>query len=564
MYQLSLPLCSASIFAIFAVSPALDAAPFKWRTVVDNGYAAPRSSAARFFSYNQPSVSQTGLVVFRARAKLTKSGGEPIRGIFVRNMSLQASRASIGMIAGNVDPFQLVPPPNNIATPGPAAFNEFPSFPRISATGYTVAFRGQSQPSWQDPILGKLGGTSGVYSNPAGDLGTVVRNIEAVAGFTQYLVPPEAVMNAEPARFEQFPGAPAVEGNGTVAFKGNYADGSSSRTGIFFRSSISSSEPVHAVAWSGLPIPDGQGEPTAGVFGSTAPPSVARGQVVFTGFDNEENPTAGGIMIGKLEQSPEVRAMLSIGDEVPEVADARFTRFGESLSFDGRYISFWGAWGTETIDGQRDPAGWTDIVVTCPNEGNNARRQACIDQDDNGVPGDGIYTLSVPTHQGIFVHDKDRRVTRLIARTGDGDGFRDFLFWNFSGAPPGTGSGHGGDSGDEGADREPPRWRSSAFSAVSHGEDRDRYRPIKVAFKAQKVEVDGIYLRINRGAISTLAETGMSGRLFDSRNPKADLPITSLGLERDGFRGNLLAISASMADADSSWAGIYFTDLLGR
>jgi hypothetical protein len=39
------------------------------------------------------------------------------------------------------------------------------------------------------------------------------------------------------------------------------------------------------------------------------------------------------------------------------------------------------------------------------------------------------------------------------------------------------------------------------------------------------------------------------------------LPITSLGLERDSFRGRWLAINASMGNEENGWAGIYATKL---
>ncbi len=46
--------------------------------------------------------------------------------------------------------------------------------------------------------------------------------------------------------------------------------------------------------------------------------------------------------------------------------------------------------------------------------------------------------------------------------------------------------------------------------------------------------------------------------------PLSQLFITALGLERDGFRNNRLAISVSMSDltATYSWAGIYIGDLV--
>lgn len=47
---------------------------------------------------------------------------------------------------------------------------------------------------------------------------------------------------------------------------------------------------------------------------------------------------------------------------------------------------------------------------------------------------------------------------------------------------------------------------------------------------------------------------------------RVDAIISSLGLERDSFRGNYLAITASMqgvsdVEEESTWAGVYLTDI---
>ena len=34
-----------------------------------------------------------------------------------------------------------------------------------------------------------------------------------------------------------------------------------------------------------------------------------------------------------------------------------------------------------------------------------------------------------------------------------------------------------------------------------------------------------------------------------------------MGIERDGFRGNSLAINASMGTEEAGWAGIYLTEV---
>jgi hypothetical protein len=44
--------------------------------------------------------------------------------------------------------------------------------------------------------------------------------------------------------------------------------------------------------------------------------------------------------------------------------------------------------------------------------------------------------MQVPVNQGIFVLNLKTKKLLLVARTGDGM-FEDFVYWNYSGAPPG-------------------------------------------------------------------------------------------------------------------------------
>ena len=48
---------------------------FSWSTVVNNADAVSGAPGNNFFSYNQPSINNAGLVVFRARAKAPTGGG---------------------------------------------------------------------------------------------------------------------------------------------------------------------------------------------------------------------------------------------------------------------------------------------------------------------------------------------------------------------------------------------------------------------------------------------------------------------------------------------------------
>jgi hypothetical protein len=156
--------------------------------------------------------------------------------------------------------------------------------------------------------------------------------------------------------------------------------------------------------------------------------------------------------------------------------------------------------------------------------------------------------VDVPLDQGFFVHDVEERKTYAVVKTG-GE-YVDFLYWTFSGRPPGV-----GDSDSE--DFEAPRWRSAAFAATHSWRGK-----AQVAFKGRKnTGVDGIYLTAAPASPSiyrTVAETGMMGTLIDPLMP-AGIPVIAIGLERDGLRNGWLAISAGMASAEDGWAGVYLT-----
>jgi hypothetical protein len=297
---------------------------------------------------------------------------------------------------------------------------------------------------------------------------------------------------------------------------------------------------------------------TTTVFGSTAPPSAANRRMVFAGFDNEDDPTLGGIYLAPLDGTtqPPLETLVAIGDKVPgENSKARFNRLGEGVSFDGRFVAFWGAWGTDT----------KTLNLVCPAEG-NADRIAFCNQLCDEDPANCIRT--VPVHQGIFVQDLQTRQTRAVAKT-PGD-FDDFVYWNFSGLVPGTGE------SDE--DGEPARWRSASFVAVSGLVDgRLTDATFHAAFKARTGAVadgayvdpvDGIYLRQGPGQsrILTVAETGMDGTILDPEAFDAEtgavLPVTEMGIERDGFRGSTLVINASMGSEETGWAGVYLTEVV--
>lgn len=574
------------------------ATPFSSWTVVVNNNDTVQDSTATFFSYNAPSINDEGVVVFRARAMIPHgsdnqdgaidetpetavvssasseatsadghsgggggtgqgqhsgesghgdgcgmeigkqpSGGsedEMIHGIFTRDALITDS--PIISIATRGD---KVPAPNNMQGKQAGTFNSFPSFPRIDAASDILAFRAQSKPSYK--YAEETSGTSGLYFDTAdgNNLATAIRNIEPSAGFAQYFVPGQTDI-----RFEQFPGSPSVTGN-LITFKGNWTDPTKDedqqgRTGVYYRdladdATDEAAKVVMKIAERGDEIPGPallggkQEENNLILFGSTAPPSAAAGKVVFTGLDNEDSPTAGGIFMANLEPNASLTTVAGFNTVVPyQETRPTLNTFGEALSFDGRYVGFWAGWGTDVFT----------KTVWCTSDGNSALTGACMEGsigDQNGGYT-GKYEIDVIKNQGIFLADTQQNELFLVAQTGDL--FDDFLFWNYSGNP---GKGEGA------------RWRSSAFLAVD-GND--------IIFKALSTSGEtGLYGAFNVSDqfkyddILTILETGMSGSLIDPDG--ADMTITALSIERDGFRNGRFAIAAGMEYHEASMAGIY-------
>ena len=517
---------------------------YAWSTVVNNLNAIPGAEAKVFNSYNQPSVSAKGMVVFRARSK----GPNMMSGIYRRDM------LTGGVLERVADRNTMVPAPNNTTYPPDntlSEFIEFPSIPRISAVAGTIATRGNSQPVWTYQLDGAdtKAGTTGLYMLLGTNLTTGVSQLGAVppptspvygVNYFPYMQVPGAPAGT---KFDVFPGSPAVADGDIVVFKGNYTEDSIGKTGVFYRDPVSGGgqSPVQLIANTATLIPNVPESAAGTRFGSTAPPSAAGNKVVFAGFDNEESPTYGGIYLAPLEPTPTLQTLVGIGDPVPGESGATFTKFGEGLSYDGRYVSFWGAWGTET----------KTLWLDCPADGNAQLLAYCAEFVGDNFP------VQVPVNQGIFVVDTTTGIVSMVARTGED--IADFLFWNFSGRPPGV-----GESDD--TDGELPRWRSSAFTSVSQGPNGS----FLVAFKARSGELDpvennyldpldGIYLG-NGGQVDALLDTSMPGPSLDPAAPAGSF-ISSLGLERESFRGEWLAITASMLDpiTTESMAGIYIT-----
>ena len=541
---------------------------FQWHTVVNNNDAMPPLGTRNFNSYNQPSVNMNGVVVMRARSRGGPPLGPPIHGIYIRDMSRADSQ--VEMI---LDKTTVVPGPNNLGS----TFVETPSFPRIDMHTDTIATRGNHQPVYGYTEEGNgetRAGTTGIYANPYGGLMTGAAKLGHVPGFGYLGVPEYGNIT-----FEVFPGAPSVTNGRTIAFKGNYTVAGIPKTGVYFRhllpGTAGGQAPSIMIANNDTLIPG-----TQTFFGSTAPPNAADRNVVFAGFDNEENPTRGGIYLAPLQYMPPLTTLVSIGQRVPgDTANGQFNALGEGIAFDGRFVGFWGAWGDETRtlrlycpqEGNKDRIAYCNQVLDCSSteevESLGDPDSVCDDESDPNF-GESCYTeREVPVHQGVFAHDTRTGKTHLVARAGEP--FDDFLFWNYSGKAPCAGRGHSQEGGEE--DGESVRWRASAFVAVSSGHGAT----FRLAFKARTGDfsghaydgsVDGIYLHggPGRSPLVTVVDTTMSGRLLDPEAP-AESSILEVGIEREGLRGRWLAINAKMGfegvEEEDDMAGIYITEL---
>jgi hypothetical protein len=232
---------------------------------------------------------------------------------------------------------------------------------------------------------------------------------------------------------------------------------------------------------------------------------------------------------------------------------------------------FWGGWG-----------GKRDVPLICPDEGNEAMRKAC-DEATNDATEDGDDTMGkVPMHQGFFLRDMQSGATTVIARTGDMVDDRtieDFVYWNFSGRVPGKG--HGGEEDPE-ETLELARWRSTSFGAVS-GNGSPGMAVVKAKFADDRDVIDDEQALLLRnvqpsgvGDLVPLLRTGDLGSIVDPEAP-AGAVISALGIERDGFRGNWLAVNVSMlvpvteaaaaaggeeSEEETGWAGVYAAHFL--
>jgi hypothetical protein len=625
-------LCISSMQSVSA-----DNLTYEWYTAANNGDVIPTDSSSDcgschedmasssqpsagakvFNSYNQPAINKNGVVVFRARSRGGMgggmgggeggsgggsgtgggtaggggtsggtggmgggSGGEPERGIYMRNLAEQGPLYMVFRRSGTV------PQPNNTTTGKDdqlASFNEFPSVPRIDAGSDTIATRGQSTPLWTYYLLDGTEtrtGTSGIYTRSGHGMPTTGASMlgdvfeDGVQTFPYFQVPvhgDEIAGYVPPGTgFDQFPGSPAVTERTTIVFKGNFTVNGVGKTGVFYRdfAAKGGTVPIELIAssFTKIPAPDPKSKSDT-YFGSTAPPSAGGKYAVFAGYDNEQKPKKGGIYRARLGKKPIVlETVVKIGDPVPGAAGQKFRRFGEaiSVSTNGRHVLFWAGWGADR-----------PVTLVCPTEGNADMRAFCNKEWPNG------FTGSVPAYQGFFLRDMQSKTTIVIAKTGDrvdGRVIKDFVYWNFSGRVPGKG--HGGEEDPE-ETLELARWRSTSFGAVS-GTGAPGMSVVKARFADNNNLIDDEHALLLRdvkpsriGDLVPLLRTGDLGALVDPEAPVGAV-VSALGVERDGFRGNWLAVNVSMlvasdvataaggeeSEEDTGWAGIYVARFL--
>jgi hypothetical protein len=158
-------------------------------------------------------------------------------------------------------------------------------------------------------------------------------------------------------------------------------------------------------------------------------------------------------------------------------------------------------------------------------------------------------------NQGIFLHDTTTKKTLMVARSGPVEEFLDFLYWVYSGRPPGTGS-------SDDTDGEPPRWRSSAFAAVD-GSRGVLFKASRTPIPNVTVPSSGIYgAGYINGALTDVVPAIEVGNLVAKLDPgaPADSTVLSVGIEREAVRSGWVALTVSTINpAGESWAGVYVT-----
>ncbi|MGA8044090.1 MAG: hypothetical protein WCA37_14935, partial [Terracidiphilus sp.] len=516
-----------------------DKAALAWQTLANGSSTLPGTTTA-YSVFGSPSINASGLAVFRGQSVLTisKGSGESssTTGIYTADL------ATGGKLAKVVDIATIVPEPNTLTYGSTTAkFGGFPAFPNIDQTSTFVGFNATHPPVISLTSSGKAG-SAGIYSNPAGALDTGV-GIFVADSTTTY--PYFEIPDLPGTAFGAFPNSPAVVNGNTLVFKGDFLNGTAVAMGVYYRDVVANTgtSPVSLIASTYSTKVPGK----TMKFGYLAAPSAIGSTVVFVGYDKKDAPTAGGIYSAPISAAPALTPLVTIGAAVPgEAATDTFTRFSDALSFDGRFVGFWGAWGAET----------TAVHVTCPTE-DAAVKAYCMTVFPTG------YDAQVPVHQGMFVYDTANSTLNVVAKTGSE--FSDFAYWPFVGTLPeeGAPTTTGGTTGGEEAEvpLEPPAFVLSPAIVVVGQSGAD----YKAAFKARTGSVDGIYMRSGPGdaiPIVTALDSTMTGAAVDSAS-SASAIIQKFDLERAGMQGNWLAIGVNVQDGgkQSTSTGLYAADL---
>ena len=522
--------------------PVLGKANLAWQTVA-NGASTLPTTTTPFLNFGPASINTSGMAVFKGVSVVTTAEGSgeasSTTGIYTADL------ANGGTLAKVVDIATLVPDPNTI-TYGLtlAKFGGFPSFPKIDASSSFVGFNATHPPVVSLPSDGRVG-SAGLYSNPGGALDTGVGLfVQDLTTTYPYFANPDTG-----AAFGAFPASPSVVGGDTLVFKADYLNGTTVVMGIYYRdvTALSGESLIQMIANPSTLIPGNTSK-----FGYLGAPNAVGNTTVFVGYDKKVAPTAGGIYSAPISSAPALTPLVTIGTPVPgETETDTFTLFSDAVSFDGRYVSFWGAWGTDT----------TNLHVTC-SEGDAALQAYCLTVFPSG------YDAQVPVHQGMFVYDTTASTLTAVAKTGSG--FTDFTYWPFVGTLPeegipddvGGGGGNGGGGGEVEVEvpLEPPAFVMSPSIVVSSSV-KNAYQ---VAFKAKSGSVDGIYMTTgpDTAPITTVLDTTMLGTAVDGSSAST-ANINKLSLEREGMRGSWLVIGATMHDSatDTYPTGVYATSI---
>jgi hypothetical protein len=501
-----------------------DKAALVWRPLANTSTMVPGLTVP-FSIFGSPSVNASGTVVFSGTSALSTSGsGETSATLGI--YSVNPTTLAITKVA---DTATLVPDPNKLTYGSSLAkFGGFPSYASIDQDSPLVAFAATHPPVLQ--LTDGKAGNAGLYANPSGNLVTGM-GLFTQAPYTYFQVPDMPAGTA----FDAFPVSSAVVNGSTLVFKGDYLSGTTVAMGIYYRdlTANNGNSNTELIASTVSTLIPGQGVK----FGYLAAPSAVGNKVVFVGYNRQASPVAGGIYSAPLATAPTLTPLVTIGTAVPGET-ATFTRFSDGISFDGRYVGFWGAWGTES----------TTRHLTCPTDGDQALDAYCLTVFPNG------FDAQVPMHQGIFIYDTVTNSLTAVAKTGSG--FSDFTYWPFVGSVPEEGpTGPGTGSGEVGVPVEVPAFVLSPHVVVTSASGS-----YQVAFEASTGPVDGIYMTsaVTPSGIVTVVDTTMSGTSIDL-NADPATQIKKLDLEREGLRGSWLTIGSTMQDSatQSTWAGIF-------